>query len=71
MLSYLHEHIPKKFSKVLFIDNLYESLILVMHSMWFNHCTLYPAIHSTGTIVKNVNLTLNYIVKRTLLRGHC
>ena len=61
MLSFPHEHIPKKYSKLFLIDNLYESLILVMHSLWFNHSTLCPAIHSTETLVKNISLVLNYI----------
>ena len=62
MLSYLYDHIPKNFSKVLFIDNLYELSILIMHSLWFKHCTLYLAVHNTETIVNNINLTWNYIV---------
>ena len=39
-----------------------------MHSLWFNHCTI-PAMHSTETLVKNINLALNYIVFFTL-SGH-
>ena len=69
MLSYLHEFTSKKFSKVLFIDNVYESSILIMHFVWFNHCTPYPAIPSAETLVNNIYLTLNYIVY-ILLRGH-
>ena len=69
MLSFLHEHIPKKYSKLLLIDKLYESLILVLHSLWFNHSTLCPAVHSTETLVKNINLALNYILFLTL-SGH-
>ena len=63
------QFIPKKFSKELCIDNFDESSILIMHSLWFNHCTPYPAIHSAETIVNNINLTLNYIVYISL-RGH-
>ena len=40
-----------------------------MHSLWFNHRTLFPAVHSTETLVKNINLALNYILFITL-SGH-
>ena len=69
MFSFLHEHVPTKHSKLLLIDNSYESLILVLHSLWFNHSTLCLAVHSTVTLVKNINLALNYILFDTL-SGH-
>ena len=43
-----HVYNPKKFSNVFLINNLYDSSIIILHSLhlWFNYCTIFLAIHS-------------------------
>ena len=53
ILSQVHVYTPKKFSTVFLVNNVRNSLIIILHPLhlWFNYCTIFLAIHSIVTLV--------------------